>query len=91
MAYESREPNRQNRIGRIRTPASRARTRSRRTTGAGRDLDTFVRSNAGVLTLVGLTLGVFISRRFLVLPIAVAAMIAQDTLLDRLESRLSRI
>jgi hypothetical protein len=92
MAYESREHSRAARIGRIRAPKTRRTNR----TGAAKaerlwDVDRFVKSNAGTLTLVGLTLGVFVSRRFFVLPIAIAAMTLQEALLDRLESGIDRL
>jgi hypothetical protein len=45
-----------------------------------RTLDQFLKSNASALTFLGITLGVFISRRFFALPVAVAAMLAQETL-----------
>lgn len=95
MAYESREQNRAARIGRIRSAGGRRTRKSTRRSQAPSarrwDLDTFVKANAGTLTAIGLTLGVFISRRFFVLPLAVAAMVAQDTLLDRIKSRLGRL
>jgi hypothetical protein len=39
-----------------------------------------LRANANGLTLLGLTLGVFVSRKFFVLPVAVWAMLLQDAL-----------
>ena len=45
-----------------------------------RTLDQFLKGNASALTFLGITLGVFISRRFFALPVAVAAMLAQETL-----------
>ncbi|HXG61741.1 MAG TPA: hypothetical protein VNO22_10215 [Planctomycetota bacterium] len=39
-----------------------------------------LRANASGLTLLGLTLGVFVSRKFFVLPVAVWTMLLQDVL-----------
>jgi hypothetical protein len=43
-------------------------------------LERVLKENSSALTFLGITLGVFISRRFFALPIAVAAMLVQDTL-----------
>jgi len=43
-------------------------------------LERILKSNSSALTFVGITLGVFISRRFFALPFAVALMMAQDSL-----------
>lgn len=43
-------------------------------------LERVLKENSSALTFIGITLGVFISRRFFALPLAVAAMLAQDTL-----------
>lgn len=54
-----------------------------RTHGAtlnGRPLERFLKENASGLTFLGVTLGVFISRKFLILPVAVALMLAQEKL-----------
>jgi hypothetical protein len=52
--------------------------------GAGRDgaatLEQFLKKNAGSLTFLGVTLGVFISRKFLILPVAIGLMLAQEKL-----------
>lgn len=45
-----------------------------------RTLDSFLKENSSSLTFLGITLGIFISRKFFALPVAVAAMLAQDTL-----------
>jgi len=45
-----------------------------------RSLDQFLKGNSSALTFLGITLGVFISRRFFDLPVAVALMMAQETL-----------
>jgi hypothetical protein len=45
-----------------------------------RSLDQFLKGNSSALTFLGITLGVFISRRFFALPVAVAVMLAQETL-----------
>ena len=43
-------------------------------------LDQFLRENASSLTFLGVTLGVFLSRKFLILPVAVGLMMAQEQL-----------
>jgi len=43
-------------------------------------LEDLLRENASSLTFLGITLGVFVSRKFLVLPLAIALMLAQDKL-----------
>jgi hypothetical protein len=43
-------------------------------------LEQFLRENASSLTFLGVTLGVFLSRKFLILPVAVALMLAQERL-----------
>ena len=48
--------------------------------GKAPSLDRFLRENASALTFLGVTLGVFISRKFLVLPLAVGLMMAQEKL-----------
>ncbi len=48
------------------------------------DLGRLVQANSGLLTFAGLTLGVFVSRKFFVLPLAVAFTIAQEMAKDRL-------
>ena len=70
--------------------SSSSRSRSGRSRQAGSasftssDLGRLVQSNSGLLTFAGLTLGVFISRKFLVLPLAVALTLAQEMAKDRL-------
>ena len=51
------------------------------------DLGRLVQAHSGLLSFAGLTLGVFVSRKFLVLPLAVAFTIAQEMAKDRLGSR----
>ena len=43
-------------------------------------LEDLLRENASSLTFLGITLGVFVSRKFLVLPLAIGLMLAQDKL-----------
>jgi hypothetical protein len=43
-------------------------------------MEDLLRENASSLTFLGITLGVFVSRKFLVLPLAIALMLAQDKL-----------
>lgn len=57
----------------------------------GWDFDRLVRSNAATLTFCGLALGVFVSRKFFVLPVAVAAVLAQDLLAGSLEAASPRL
>ncbi|HLY10287.1 MAG TPA: hypothetical protein VKW04_13350 [Planctomycetota bacterium] len=71
---------------------SAARTRGRRGRGRGRPgrparhaapertLQDFLMENSAALTFFGISLGVFVSRRFFALPLAVAAMLAQESL-----------
>lgn len=49
-----------------------------------------LRANASGLTLLGLTLGVFVSRKFFVLPVAVWAMLLQDVLARAVRERAGR-
>jgi len=53
-------------------------------TFSSEDLSRFVQANSGLLTFAGLTLGIFVSRKFLVLPVAVALTLAQEMAKDRL-------
>ena len=46
----------------------------------GQMMERFLKDNAAGLTFLGITLGVFVSRKFLVLPVAVALMLAQEKL-----------
>lgn len=48
------------------------------------DLGRFVRDNSSLLSFAGLTLGVFLSRKFFVLPVAVAFTLAQEKAQERL-------
>ena len=78
------------RLSTSRTRSARSRPRAEGsasfTTSSG-DLGRLVQANSGLLTFAGLTLGVFVSRKFLVLPLAVAFTIAQEMAKDRLGSR----
>lgn len=64
----------------------RRRRRMSRRNGPGgrpssaRPVERFIKENAAGLTFLGVTLGVFVSRKFLVLPVAVALMMAQEKL-----------
>ncbi len=49
-------------------------------TDASAMLGRFVKDNAAGLTFLGVTLGVFVSRKFLILPVAVALTMAQEKL-----------
>lgn len=43
-------------------------------------LDAALKENASALTFMGIALGVFVSRKFFAIPVAVAAMLAQESL-----------
>jgi len=43
-------------------------------------LERFLKDNSSALTFLGVTLGVFVSRKFLILPVAVGLMLAQEKL-----------
>jgi hypothetical protein len=72
------------------TASARARGAKRRSRTEGtasfsaEDLGRFVQANSGLLTFAGLTLGIFVSRKFLVLPVAVALTLAQEMAKDHL-------
>ena len=68
---------------RSRSARSRPRAEGSATFSSG-DLGRLVQANSGLLTFAGLTLGVFVSRKFLVLPLAVAFTLAQEMAKDRL-------
>jgi hypothetical protein len=53
-------------------------------------LEQFLRENASSLTFLGVTLGVFVSRKFLILPVAVGLMLAQDRLVQMDPTRLRK-
>jgi len=58
------------------TPLRRRRAR-RGARGTG-DLDRLLHVHSGSLTFLGLTLGVFVSRKFFMVPLAVAASLALE-------------
>jgi len=64
--------------------ASFASRASRMSRGVSRrdewSLERILKSNSSALTFLGITLGVFVSRRFFALPFAVGLMMAQDSL-----------
>lgn len=62
-------------------------TRRRRRAGRTQDLGMRVLSQSGALTFLGLTLGVFVSRKFFIIPLAVAVTIAQEIGKRRLVDR----
>jgi len=43
-------------------------------------LEQFLKQNASSLTFLGVTLSVFVSKKFVILPVAIALMLAQDVL-----------
>lgn len=74
---------RQTRGRRRRGRTAAAPQSSRGMAAAGREewsLERILKSNSSALTFLGITLGVFISRRFFAVPFAVALMMAQDSL-----------
>jgi hypothetical protein len=58
----------------------RGRRASRRTNAPS--FERILRENAAGLTFLGVTLGVFVSRKFLILPVAIGLMLAQEKLAD---------
>jgi hypothetical protein len=54
--------------------------------GGGRSWSGLLQANASAFTFLGITLGVFVSRKFFVVPVAIAAMMAQDLLKSGLDS-----
>ena len=58
--------------------ASFRRRRSRRGTRGKSELDRLLQVHSGSLTFLGLTLGVFVSRKFFMIPLAVALSLAQE-------------
>jgi len=62
--------------------------RGRRRTPGKSDLDRLLQVHSGTMTFLGLTLGVFVSRKFFMIPLAVAAALAQEFAKERfLEGR----
>ena len=57
--------------------------RGRRKIQAQGDLDRLLQVHLGSLTFLGLTLGVFVSKKFFMIPLAVAASLAQQFAKDR--------
>jgi hypothetical protein len=60
-----------------------------RTDGAS-SLEQVLRENASALTFLGVTLGVFVSRKFLILPVAIGLMLAQEKLVEAGLDRVQR-
>jgi hypothetical protein len=63
--------------------------RNGREAGAG-DFDRILRVHSGTLTFLGLTLGVFVSKKFFMIPLAVAAALGQEFAKDRFLKRPAR-
>jgi hypothetical protein len=82
------------RRGRRRRAGRRAGSVARGPSRNGQRMERFLKDNAAGLTFLGITLGVFVSRKFLVLPVAVALMLAQEKLvsvgLDRVRQAVRR-
>lgn len=83
MKESESAPRLEGELGRRRPRTGRGR-RGGRVRSAGRAkgsmLEQFLRENASSLTFLGVTLGVFISRKFLILPVAIGLMLAQEQL-----------
>ena len=75
---------------RARTGARRGGPRARIARNGNATLEQFLKENASSLTFLGVTLGVFLSRKFLILPVAVGLMLAQDRLMQLDPTRLRR-
>jgi hypothetical protein len=71
--------------------ARRGGARIRMTRTGNASLEEFLRENASSLTFLGVTLGVFLSRKFLILPVAVGLMLAQDRLTQMEPDRLRKM
>ena len=67
---------------RARAGARRGGPRARVARNGNAGLEQFLKENASSLTFLGVTLGVFLSKKFLVLPVAVGLMLAQDKLMQ---------
>ena len=80
-------PERIGRIGRRESVGSatlRTRRRSRRSAAASEpgDPSRLLQSPSALLTFLGITLGVFVSRKFFVVPLAVVVTLGQELLKD---------
>ena len=75
---------------RSRAGARRGGPRLRVPRSVNGSLEQFLRENASSLTFLGVTLGVFLSRKFLILPVAVGLMLAQERLTQMDPARLRR-
>jgi hypothetical protein len=71
----------------VRRPST---SRAPLTSGGGRGWSGLLQENASAFTFLGITLGVFVSRKFFVVPVAIAAMMAQDLLKSGLDSAARR-
>jgi hypothetical protein len=67
-----------------------ARRGRKRSSGGGEDMNGVILKNSAALTFLGLTLGTFISRKFLVVPVAVLVTLAQEFGKDRLLEKAGR-
>jgi len=67
--------------------ARRGGARIRAARNGNATLEQFLRENASGITFLGVTLGVFLSRKFLVLPVAIGMMLAQDRLTQLIPTR----
>ena len=70
--------------------ARRGAPRARNGRSMNGTLEQFLRENASSLTFLGVTLGVFLSRKFLILPVAVGLMLAQERLTEMDPARLRK-
>lgn len=70
--------------------SGRRKTRRGIRDAGGGDFDRMLRTHSGTLTFLGLTLGVFVSKKFFMIPLAVAAALGQDYAKDRFLNRRAR-
>lgn len=54
-------------------------------------IEQFLTSNSAAFTCLGITLAVFVSRKFLILPVAIALMLVQEKLADAGLERAERL
>jgi hypothetical protein len=86
MKTESEHPGRPGERGFSRVMADRSARRSRKVHPVRweGDLDGVLQTPSAMLTLSGLTLGVFVSRKFFMIPLAVVVTLGQELLKERL-------
>ncbi len=70
-----------------RTHIPRGRKTARKPAGEPADISHLLLSQSAAWTFLGLTLGVFVSRKFFILPLAVALTLTQELAKKRLQRR----